>query len=158
MIPFNKPMILVSNLNTLIPGHNFFIRSSSGGGVGEHSGIGNSKHQDLEMRVTPPVSKEKLQGLQSQGNGIRWDRRGDGSRKVETIQGLCSIEGLYPSYPSASVVKESTCRGRRCGFDPWIKKIPWRRKWHLTPVFLPVPWTEEPDGLYSLGSQIVGQD
>ena len=26
---------------------------------------------------------------------------------------------------------------RRVRFDPWIRKIPWRRKWHLTPVFLP---------------------
>ena len=23
------------------------------------------------------------------------------------------------------------------GFDPWIRKIPWRREWLLTPVFLP---------------------
>ena len=22
-------------------------------------------------------------------------------------------------------------------FDPWVEKIPWRRKWQLTPVFLP---------------------
>ena len=22
-----------------------------------------------------------------------------------------------------------------CGFDPWVKKIPWRRKWQATPVF-----------------------
>ena len=27
--------------------------------------------------------------------------------------------------------------GRRCGFDPWIRKILWRRKWQPTPVFLP---------------------
>ena len=26
---------------------------------------------------------------------------------------------------------------RRCGFDPWVRKIPWRRKWQPTPVFLP---------------------
>ena len=25
----------------------------------------------------------------------------------------------------------------RCGFDPWHGKIPWRRKWQPTPVFLP---------------------
>ena len=25
----------------------------------------------------------------------------------------------------------------RCGFDPWVKEIPWRRKWQPTPVFLP---------------------
>ena len=23
------------------------------------------------------------------------------------------------------------------GFDPWVKKIAWRRKWQPTPVFLP---------------------
>ena len=23
------------------------------------------------------------------------------------------------------------------GFDPWVGKIPWRRKWQPTPVFLP---------------------
>ena len=23
------------------------------------------------------------------------------------------------------------------GFAPWIRKIPWRRAWQLTPVFLP---------------------
>ena len=37
--------------------------------------------------------------------------------------------------------KESACQCRRCKrcmFDPWVgKKIPWRRKWQPTPVFLP---------------------
>ena len=33
--------------------------------------------------------------------------------------------------------KEPTCQYRRPGFDPWIRKIPWRRKWQPTPVFLP---------------------
>ena len=33
--------------------------------------------------------------------------------------------------------KEPSCQCRRLGFDPWIKKIPWRRKWQPTPVFLP---------------------
>ena len=35
--------------------------------------------------------------------------------------------------------KESTCqcrRHKRCGFNPWVRKIPWRRKWQPTPVFL----------------------
>ena len=27
-------------------------------------------------------------------------------------------------------------RFRRHGFHPWVKKIPWRRKWPPTPVFL----------------------
>ena len=28
-------------------------------------------------------------------------------------------------------------KGRRCGFNPWIRKVPWGRKWQATPVFLP---------------------
>ena len=33
--------------------------------------------------------------------------------------------------------KESVCqcrRHKRCRFDPWVGKIPWRRKWQPTPV------------------------
>ena len=33
--------------------------------------------------------------------------------------------------------KESTCRCRRLRFSLWVEKIPWRRKWQPTPVFLP---------------------
>ena len=32
--------------------------------------------------------------------------------------------------------KESACHCRRCGYDPWVGKIPWRRKGHPTRVFL----------------------
>ena len=33
--------------------------------------------------------------------------------------------------------KEPTCQFSRCRFDPWIGKIPWRRKWQSSPVYLP---------------------
>ena len=33
--------------------------------------------------------------------------------------------------------KESTCQCTRPGFDPWVRKIPWRRELLPTPVFLP---------------------
>ena len=33
--------------------------------------------------------------------------------------------------------KESACHCRRHGFNPWVGKIPWRRKWQSTPVLLP---------------------
>ena len=42
-----------------------------------------------------------------------------------------------PSFPGSSVVKESICQGRKLGFNPWVRKIPWRMKWKPTPVFLP---------------------
>ena len=40
-------------------------------------------------------------------------------------------------FPGGSVVKESACQCRRHRFNTWIGKIPWRRKWQLSPVFLP---------------------
>ena len=41
--------------------------------------------------------------------------------------------------PGGPSCKESACRCRRCkryGFDPWVRKIPWERKRHPSPVFL----------------------
>ena len=42
--------------------------------------------------------------------------------------------------------KEPTCQCRRRGFNPWISKIPRRRKWQPSPVFLPA----ESHGQWSL--------
>ena len=49
---------------------------------------------------------------------------------------------------------------RRPRFDPWVGKIPWRRAWQPTPVFLPgeSPWTEEPGGLQFIRMERVGHD
>ena len=52
--------------------------------------------------------------------------------------------------------KESAYYFKRHGFDPWIRKMTWRRKWQPTPVLLPGKshgQTEEPRGLQSLRSQ-----
>ena len=38
------------------------------------------------------------------------------------------------------MVKEPTCQWRKhkkCRFTPWVGKIPWRRKWQPSPLFLP---------------------
>ena len=43
-------------------------------------------------------------------------------------------------FPGGTRGKEPACQCRRCkrhGFDPWVGKIPWRRAWQPTPVFLP---------------------
>ena len=45
--------------------------------------------------------------------------------------------GCRLGFSHGSVVKGSTCQCRRCGFISWLEKIPWRRKWQPTPVFLP---------------------
>ena len=51
---------------------------------------------------------------------------------VKSTKG-CQIRG-FPGGPSD---KEPTCQCRRCSFDPWVGKIPWRREWKPTPVSLP---------------------
>ena len=63
------------------------------------------------------------------------------------IQGQLSLPtsipfpSVYPwVFPGGASGKDSTCqrrRHKRRGFDPWVGKIPWSRKWQSTPVFLP---------------------
>ena len=48
---------------------------------------------------------------------------------------------------------------RRCGFDTWVRKISWRRKWQPIAEFLwEISWTEERGGLQSTGPQKSGHD
>ena len=63
----------------------------------------------------------------------------------------------------ASLVAQ-TVRNPPAMRETWAQSLgwedPWRRKWQPTPVFLVAesPWTEEPGGLQSMGSQGVGYD
>ena len=50
---------------------------------------------------------------------------------------LENVSGIGRSGNMVVQVKESTCQCRRQRFDLWVEKIPWRRKWQPTPVFLP---------------------
>ena len=51
-------------------------------------------------------------------------------------------------------------RWKSLGFNPWGKKIPWRKKWQPTPVFLPGESHEQSSlvGVQSIGLQRVGHD
>ena len=41
-------------------------------------------------------------------------------------------------FPGGSDGKKSSCNAEDPGsIDPWVGKIPWRREWQPTPVFLP---------------------
>ena len=40
-------------------------------------------------------------------------------------------------FPGGSDSEESLQQWRRLGLHPWVGKIPWRREWQPTPVFLP---------------------
>ena len=56
--------------------------------------------------------------------------RGQGTFQEAVTKTLGFLDG--------SVGKEFACdAGDTHGFEPWVGKIPWRRKWQLIPVFLP---------------------
>ena len=69
---------------------------------------------------------------------------------------------MYVSpFPRRLSGKESTCqfRGlRRQGFNLWVRKIPWSRKWHPNSIARKFSWTEEPGKLQPIWLQRVEQD
>ena len=51
-----------------------------------------------------------------------------------------SVNPHYCGLPGGAGGKEPTYQCKRCKrhrFDTWVGKIPWRRAWQPTPVFLP---------------------
>ena len=64
--------------------------------------------------------------------------------------GFMSLCDIYQDLPFCQGLpwrlsgKESTWQCRRCGFSPWVGKIPWRRKRQPTPIFL--PWKSHEQG------------
>ena len=44
---------------------------------------------------------------------------------------------IFTYFPGGSDSKSICLQWGRPGFNPWIRKIPWRRKWQPTPVLLP---------------------
>ena len=58
-------------------------------------------------------------------------------RVTQSWTGLKRLGTGLPRWHSG---KESACqcrRHKRHGFNPWVRMIPWRRKWQPTPVLLP---------------------
>ena len=59
------------------------------------------------------------------------------------IHCFCTCFSLWlkrsSDFPGGTNGKESTNHpaNQETQFDPWVWKLPWRRKWQLTPVFLP---------------------
>ena len=81
--------------------------------------------------------------------------------KLTTL--LIGYSPILSGFPGGARAKELACqcrRHKRHGFDPSVGKIPWRRVWKPTLVFLSgeSPWTEEPGVLQFTGSHRVRQD
>ena len=66
----------------------------------------------------------------SSGSGCAWEEAKTCYRIWAPVGGL----------PGGAGGKEPDCQCRRCkrrGFDPWARKITWRRKWQPVPILLP---------------------
>ena len=122
------------------------------------------------------VTCGKWGGLPPLGRQIRgWDAAPSGiSSNLELLvvlrgHGICVLRScpiwLVLGFPGGASAEEPTCwcrRHKRCGFDPWVGKVPWKRSWqptHSSSHAWKTPWTEDPGRLQSLwGSQRVRQD
>ena len=77
----------------------------------------------------------------------------------------CFINILLRGFSGGVSGKESACQcksHKRCEFDPWISKIPWRSEWQ-PPLSNILAWEilwaeEEPGRLQSMGLQVVRHD
>ena len=76
------------------------------------------------------------------------------SKRVIVNVFLLKIEG----FPGSSASKESACNAGDSALIPRSGRSPVRRAGLPTPVLLPEEssWTQEPDGLQSMGSHRVG--
>ena len=57
------------------------------------------------------------------------------SMELVSMEALCHKESHRASLVAQRLKHLPACG--KPGFDPWVRKIPWRRKWQPTPVFLP---------------------
>ena len=113
------------------PMHNMTFPSGSDAkasacNAGDQGAIPGNPLQDSCWRIP---RMEEPGGLQSMG-----------SQKVGTTERLyCHFQCIIWSFLGGASGKELVCqcrRCKRCGFNPWVRKIPWRRAGQLTRVLL----------------------
>ena len=56
---------------------------------------------------------------------------------LDVIYERLSMDSRMVDFPGGSDGKSICLQCGRPGFNTWVGKIPWRRKWQPTPVFLP---------------------
>ena len=83
--------------------------------------------------INPVLNAEAYQGLPGKVvTTLVYSECIRGKKLIKNVTSWASQEAL--------VVKEPICQCGRCKrqvFDPWVRKLPWRRAWQSTPVFFP---------------------
>ena len=68
-----------------------------------------------------------------------------------------AVSGEEPAYAGTHLMQQM----HEMGFNPWIRKIPWSRKWlptHPSVLAWKIPWAEEPGGIQSMGPEKIGHN
>ena len=113
-----------------------------------------SIHQSKQNAWIEPhsMSNRKRNGMEIKYSMVRKEESKDkvlNNKKPSRVRRkIASHYGLAQMVKNLPAMQETR-------FNPWIRKIPWRSEWLPTPILLPwgIPWTEEPGGLQSMGSQ-----
>ena len=97
--------------------------------------------------MSPDIAKCPLGKRSPQVKNLRDSRHVDGSIIFHSLES-CTVKLTRYVYPGLGVLdssrhsvrlprwhsgNESPCQCRRCGFDPWMGKITWRKGWHPLP-------------------------
>ena len=99
---------------------------------------GSSVHGDSPGKNTGVGCHALLQGIfPTQGSntglthcrGILYCLSHEVSPTYRVWEAINSLVCLKLGFPHGSVLKELICQCRRSGFDAWVRKTPWRRKW-----------------------------
>ena len=100
----------------------------------------------LRVGKRPPVLSEMKRGgwekreEDRQVRGWRWWACGAVTLQLERVfiwTSVWTLVHLSLDFPGGSGEKNPPANAGDSGDDPWIGKIPWRRKWQPTPVLLP---------------------
>ena len=91
---------------------------------GRSPGVGNGN----------PLQYSCLENSMDRG---AWQAAVHGVTKSQTQGNYRSSCCLPCDFPGGSDGKRICLQFGRPGLSPWVGKIPWRRKWQPTPVFLP---------------------
>ena len=81
------------------------------------------------LPLVPPGKPQNVSRAAPGKSGLH--ARGEGQLPCQTLR---------VDFPGGTSGKEPACQCRRCKrrrFNPWVGKIPWRRAWQPTLVFLP---------------------
>ena len=98
----------------------------------------------------PPL----VQGRKLSGSQVEMQVENLSQQVCALALGMMGVPGLLGASQVALVVKNPSASAediKDMGLIPGLRMIPWRRAWQ--PMPWRIPWTEEPGGLQSMGSQ-----